>query len=215
MAGRQMSDVKETQDEQEAPESTAADNGSDMGGAAADAPAEAPTEDSPGEAAIEAEAEIELPEGVNLLSALIEAQKEVAANKDGWQRARAEFANYKKRVDRERSEIFQRASLDTLKALLPIIDDFDRAFENLPEDISEHAWIGGVSMIQRKFATILEAYAIEAIDPTGQAFDPMLHQAIGTEESDDIESGNVTATLQKGYRAGDAVLRLALVKVAS
>ena len=207
-----MSDVKEAQDEQEIPEAAAAEDGVDANDSDE---AEAPDQDLPGEAIDETEAEIEPPEGVNLLSALIDAQKEAAANKDGWQRARAEFANYKKRVDRERSELFQRASLDTLKALLPIIDDFDRAFENLPDDISEHAWIGGVSMIQRKFATILEAYAIEAIDPTGEAFDPMLHQAIGTEESDDIESGNVTATLQKGYRAGDAVLRLALVKVAS
>ena len=159
--------------------------------------------------------ERDLPEGINLMQAFIEAQKEAQANKDGWQRARAEFANFKRRTERERSDLFQRASLDTLKALLPIIDDFDRAFESVPEDISEHAWIGGVSMIQRKFLTLLEQYEIEAIDPAGEPFDPNLHQAIGAEESDEVESGHVTETLQKGYRAGDNVLRLALVKVAS
>lgn len=159
--------------------------------------------------------ERDLPEGINLMQAFIEAQKDAQANKDGWQRARAEFANFKRRTERERSELFQRASLDTLKALLPIIDDFDRAFESVPEDISEHAWIGGVSMIQRKFLTLLEQYEIEAIDPAGEPFDPNLHQAIGAEESDEVESGHVTETLQKGYRAGDNVLRLALVKVAS
>ena len=206
-----MSDAQAKQEEREAHDAAALENGADDSEDAVEAPAE----ETPAQVLDGAEAEIELPEGVNLLGALIEAQKEAAANKDGWQRARAEFANYKKRVDRERSEIFQRASLDTLKALLPIIDDFDRAFENMPEDIGEHAWVGGMSMIRRKFATILEAYAIESIDPTGEAFDPMLHQAIGTEDSDDVESGNVTETLQKGYRAGDAVLRLALVKVAS
>ncbi len=157
----------------------------------------------------------ELPAGINLMQAFIEAQQEAQSNKDGWQRARAEFANYKKRIERERIELFQRASLDTLKALLPIVDDFDRAFESMPEDISDNPWIGGVSMIQRKFVTLLEQYEVEAIDPTGDLFDPNLHQAIGTEDSDEVESGRVTETLQKGYRAGDKILRLALVKVAS
>lgn len=158
---------------------------------------------------------LDLPEGTNLLQMLIEAQKEARTNEDGWQRARAEFANYKKRNERERRELFQRAALDTLKSLLPIIDDFDRAFESVPEAISEDPWIGGVSMIQRKFATLLEQYEVEAIDPTGGPFDPNLHQAIGAEDSDEVESGHVIETLQKGYRAGEQVLRLALVKVAN
>ncbi len=162
-----------------------------------------------------AEEQLDLPEGANLLQMLIEAQKEAQANEDGWQRARAEFSNYKKRIERERTELFQRAALDTLQALLPIIDDFDRAFESVPEALEEDPWIGGVAMIQRKFAGVLEQYEVEAIDPTGELFDPNLHQAIGAEESDEVESGHVIATLQKGYRAGDTVLRLALVKVAS
>lgn len=159
--------------------------------------------------------ELELPEGANLLQMLIEAQKEAKVNEDGWQRARAEFANYKKRNERERHERFQRAALDTLKSLLPIIDDFDRAFESVPEAFSEDPWIGGVSMIQRKFTTLLEQYEVEAMDPTGEPFDPNLHQAIGAEDSDEVESGHVIETLQKGYRAGEHVLRLALVKVAN
>jgi len=173
---------------------------------------------APGQAeelAKEAEEQLDLPEGANLLLMLIEAQKEAQANEDGWQRARAEFSNYKKRIERERAELFQRASLDTLQALLPIIDDFDRAFESVPEAMQEDPWIGGVAMIQRKFAGLLEQYQVEAIDPTGEPFDPKLHQAIGAEASDKVESGHVIATLQKGYRAGDTVLRLALVKVAS
>ena len=163
----------------------------------------------------EAQEEIELPEGANLLQMLIEAQKEAKTNEEGWQRARAEFANYKKRNERERRELFQRAALDTLRSLLPIIDDFDRAFESVPDEISDDPWIGGVSMIQRKFSTLLEHYEVEAIDPTGGPFDPNLHQAIGAEDSDEVESGHVIETLQKGFRAGEQVLRLALVKVAN
>ncbi len=176
----------------------------------AQAPSAAPEQADEAEAATP-----DLPQGINLMQAFFEAQREAQSNKDGWQRARAEFANYKKRTERERSELFQRASLDTLKQLLPIVDDFDRAFESLPEDISDNPWLGGMSMIQRKFVNLLEKYEVEAIDPTGDLFDPNLHQAIGAEASDEVESGHVIETLQKGYRAGDTVLRLALVKVAS
>ena len=201
-----MSDVKTPADEHEAVAEQEEQPADDAAAATAESAEETPDE---------TQESVDLPEGVNLMGALIEAQKEAAANKDGWQRARAEFANYKRRVERERTAIFQRATLDTLKGLLPIIDDFERAFESLPEDISEHAWIGGMTMIRRKFDTLLEAHAIEAIDPTGEVFDPNLHQAIGTEDSDEVESGHVTETLQKGYRAGEVVLQLALVKVAS
>ncbi|MDE2853906.1 MAG: nucleotide exchange factor GrpE [Chloroflexota bacterium] len=201
-----MSDVKNPADELEREEMPAED---------ASEPTEEATVEQAEEAVNATQDELELPEGANLMQLLIEAQKEAKANEDGWQRARAEFANFKKRNERERREVFQRAALDTLKSLLPIIDDFDRAFESVPEAISENPWIGGVSMIQRKFSTLLEQYEVEAIDPTGGPFDPNLHQAIGAEDSDEVESGHVIETLQKGYRAGEQVLRLALVKVAS
>ncbi len=200
-----MSEMDERADELERDETEAAETGET-------APEAPPQDEAP---AAEADDSLEIPEGANLLGMLIEAQKEAKVNEDGWQRARAEFANYKKRTERERGELFQRAALDTLGALLPIIDDFDRAFESLPEDIRDSAWIGGVEMIQRKFASLLDGYGVEAIDPTGAAFDPVLHQAVLAEDSDELESGHVIETLQKGYRAGDAVLRLALVKVAS
>jgi molecular chaperone GrpE len=155
------------------------------------------------------------PEGTNLMQALIDAQKEARANKDGWQRARAEFANYKKRVERERTELFQRASLGTLKDLLPVIDDFDRAFQSIPEELHDNPWIGGITMIQRKFENMLEKYEIEPIDPSGELFDPNFHEAVGTDDTDEVESGHVSVTLQKGYKAGNQILRLAIVKVAN
>ena len=154
-------------------------------------------------------------EGANLMQILIEAQQEAKTNRDGWQRAQAEFANYKKRVTREKSDLRQRGSRDTLKELLPVIDDFDRALENVPQDIRENPWFDGVAMIQRKFEGLLEKFDIETIDPTGEPFDPNFHEAIGADDSGEAESGHVTETLQKGYRAGDIVLRLAMVRVAS
>ena len=201
-----MSDLESPADELEREEETPA---------GADEPSDEGAPEQNEEAVSDMDAPQDPPAGANLLQMVIEAQKEAQANEEGWQRARAEFANYKKRIERERLELFQRASLDTLRSLLPIIDDFDRAFESVPEALQDDAWIGGVAMIQRKFAGVLEQYEVEAIDPTGEPFDPTLHQAIGAEDSDEVESGHVSATLQKGYRAGDTVLRLALVKVAS
>lgn len=133
---------------------------------------------------------------------------------DGWQRARAEFANYKKRVDRDLKDSYQNATGDVLKSLLPVIDDFDRAMANIPQDLQGNAWISGIEMIQRKMNKILEDFGATVIDPTGEVFDPTLHEAIGQDADSDLESGYVTVTMQKGYKVGDRVLRPALVRVA-
>ena len=142
-------------------------------------------------------------------------RREAQANLEGWQRSRAEFLNYKKRTDREIKESHERASLDALSKMLPIIDDFERAVQNIPEDLKSNSWVSGTALIQRKFDKLLEEFSVQRIDPTGQPFDPRFHEAIGTDESTaDIPSGHVTVTLQKGYLSGERVLRPALVRVA-
>ena len=210
-----MSDVNQAADELEREDECADEAAEPATAASAAQPETAACADA-------GQPELELPDGANLMQMLIEAQKEARAaqdesqaHKDGMLRARAEFANYKKRTERERAETYQRAAHDTLSGLLPIIDDFERAFDSVPDMVSGDAWFGGVEMIQRKFMTLLEQHAVEALDPTGELFDPQLHQAIGAEDSDEVESGHVIETLMKGYRAGDKVLRLAMVKVAT
>lgn len=142
------------------------------------------------------------------------ARQEAKKNLEGWQRSMAEFQNYKKRVEREMKDSYQNASTDVIKSVLPIIDDFERAMSNLPEHLKSEAWLEGVSLIQRKFGRLLEEYHVDVLDPVGQLFDPNQHQAIGMEESTEVESGHVTSTLQRGYAVGDRVLRPAIVKVA-
>lgn len=145
-----------------------------------------------------------------LAAARAEAQK----NLEGWQRARAEFANYKKRTERERLDTYENATIEVLKALIPIIEDFERALENIPEAIQEDPWVDGTAAIGRKLSRILETYEIDTIDPVGEPFDPDRHQGLGVDEDSDIESGHVSQTLQKGYIKGDRVIRHALVRVA-
>jgi len=151
----------------------------------------------------------------DLHAELEEVIKQSAANKEGWQRARAEFANYKKRAEREKQEGLKRGALDALTKLLPIFDDFERAMENVPEEMAENPWVSGTSLILRKYEKILDEYDVIIIDPVGELFDPRMHEAIGMDDSGDVESGHVTMTLQKGYMSGDRVLRPALVRVAS
>lgn len=146
---------------------------------------------------------------------LIEARAEAQKNMDGWQRTLAEFQNYKRRVEREQREAAQRISLDTLTKILPMIDDFERAMANIPDDLKENPWMNGVTLIQGKFNKIMDEYDITVIDPVGEEFDPLHHQAISMEDSDEFESGHVIETLQKGYLSGDVVLRPALVRVAN
>lgn len=174
----------------------------DSGGAAEDAePAEDGTEP----------ADAPPPQGDELDRALAEAEK----NRQGWQRTLAEFQNYKRRIEREQQMVQQRAAHDVLTKLLPIIDDFERAMSSLPEDLADNAWLSGITLIQGKFRKLLEDHEVEAIDPTGDPFDPTLHQAIARDDSDEVESGHIIETLQKGYRSGSIILRAALVRVAN
>ena len=133
----------------------------------------------------------------------------------GWQRALAELANYKKRTDRDRALWYETIRGDILLELLPVLDDFDRAQENLPESDAAQEWVNGILLIHRKLATQLEALGLEEISALGEPFNPEWHEAVMQENSDDHESGAVSAVLRKGYRIGEKVLRPALVRVAT
>ncbi len=146
--------------------------------------------------------------------ALAEAQKKAQEYSIGWQRERADFSNYKKRAERDLMTMRFNAKIDTLKTLLPVLDDFERAMAIIPDDLRDHAWLEGISAIQRKLLKTLEEEGVQIVDPTGELFDPNLHEAIGRDTDTEVESGYITATLQKGYLCGDRVLRPALVRVA-
>jgi len=154
------------------------------------------------------------PAEVSLEAQLTDAQAKAAEYLDGWQRARAEFANYRKRADQELTEAYAYAAVDTLRKILPVIDDFDRAISNVPKDQANDDVMKGFNLIHRKLTNLLEGAGITLINPVGEPFNPKYHEAIGTDESSDVPSGHVTAVLQKGYLYGDKVLRPALVRIA-
>ena len=159
--------------------------------------------------------EEELDELTALGRELEEARAKEAEYLDGWQRARAELANARKRFQREQQQAYTNAQADILVRLLPTVDDFERAIETLPDNLLELTWIEGVMLIQRKLALLLEQAGVSAIDAVGQEFDPFCHEAVTHEPSGDTPEGQVISELQKGYRMGDRVLRPSMVRVSS
>ncbi len=140
---------------------------------------------------------------------------QAAENLDGWQRARAEFANYKRRVEAERTELAANAGAEALRRVLPAVDDFERAMQTLPDELKDNPWINGVTMVQRKLNAALEQSGITPlVTNPGDAFDPNVHEAITHEDSDQVASGQIIGEVQRGYKIGDRVLRPAMVRVA-
>jgi molecular chaperone GrpE len=150
-----------------------------------------------------------------LQTELEQLQAQASEYLDGWQRARAEFANYRKRMEVEREELRRSSNEALLLKLLPVVDDFERAFQTLPEDLADTPWVNGITMILRKLQSVLETENVTPIQTAGQPFDPQWHQAILQEETTEHPDGYVTEEMQRGYRLGDRVLRPSMVKVAS
>lgn len=176
----------------------------DNAAADAEATAEAPATESTQDAATQA-----------YIAEMAAAMKKADEFKDAFMRERADFQNYKKRVDTQMKDLRDNAAIETMLSLLPIIDDLERAMANTPTEMKDHPWMSGVNGIQRKFQRLLEDKGVIVIDPVGQPFDPNQHEAVATEDSNTVESGHVVETLQKGYVRGERVLRPAMVKVAN
>jgi molecular chaperone GrpE len=151
---------------------------------------------------------------LSLEEQLAAAQAEVARNLDGWQRTQAEFANARKRFDKQWAEAHTNATANVIAKVIPIIDDFDRAMGTVPTAVAEDSWFEGIQLVHRKLNTILEHFNVITIEAVGQTFDPTQHEALMQEPSDEYESGTVTRELQKGYRVGERIIRPALVYVA-
>ena len=130
-------------------------------------------------------------------------------------RWRASARSWSKRFKREQEQAYDNARADVLVRLLPILDDFQRALENVPEEASNDPWLEGIRLIERKFRHALEQEGVSAIADAGQEFDPFLHQAVTHEPSDSVPAGHIISALRTGYRMGEQVLRPSMVRVSS
>ena len=145
-----------------------------------------------------------------LKNALAEEQAKATEYLDKWQRAQADFANYKRRTEQERNETIKRANATLILDLLTVIDDLGRALENVPGKLAKSTWVDGVELIYRKFKAILEGSGLSEIKALGETFDPNLHDAVLYIEG---EEGIIIHELQKGYKLHDQILRPTKVSV--
>jgi molecular chaperone GrpE len=174
-------------------------------------------EEIPAEEMVEEEGqnlEVEEVEELSLEEQLAVAQDEAAQNMDSFLRAQAELSNARKRFEKQQAQVYTNANADLVLKLLPVVDDFDRAVEIVPENICQDKWFEGIELVQRKLVGILESLNVKEIEAIGQPFDPNFHDALAQEPSDEYESGTVTREMIKGYQIGDRVIRPSLVYVA-
>ncbi|MFN2582291.1 MAG: nucleotide exchange factor GrpE [Candidatus Dormibacteria bacterium] len=129
-------------------------------------------------------------------------------------RLAADFENYKRRKAQELLDSRRYASEDAARTMLPVLDNLRRAVEHAPEGGAEDFFVNGLHLVVREFEAALERLGVEQVRAVGEQFDPAIHEAIGGEESDDVEHDTVVAELLPGYRLHDRLLRPAVVRVA-
>jgi molecular chaperone GrpE len=169
-----------------------------------------PEEDATSQAQPET-AEAEGAEDIETLKqALVEEKEKAEANLAGWQRAQADFVNYKRRIEQEQEEIGKFANSVLMLNLLPVLDDMERAFASIPPKLDKLNWVDGVRLIERKLWATLEAQGLSPIKALGEPFDPNFHEAV---KEDKGKEGIVIEELQKGYMLHDRVIRPSMVIV--
>jgi len=158
----------------------------------------------------EAEAEVAEEDLETIKRTLAEEQEKAEGYLANWQRAQADFTNYKKRIEQEREEFSKFASSALILSLLPILDDLERASASIPHRQGKLPWAEGIRMVERKLRTNLEAQGLTPIKALGEPFDPNYHEAVRQDEG---EEGMVIEEMRRGYMLHDKVLRPTMVVV--
>ncbi len=146
----------------------------------------------------------------SLRAALAEEKQKAEQYLANWQRAQADYINFKRRTEQEQIENTRRANAALLMNLLPVLDDFERALQKVESRMRDKPWVQGIDLIYRKFLSKLEGEGVRRIESVGKDFDPRFHEAVLYEEGD---AGKVIEELEPGYLLGDRLLRPAKVKV--
>ncbi|MCH7492923.1 nucleotide exchange factor GrpE [Patescibacteria group bacterium] len=143
------------------------------------------------------------------------AQKKMEEYMNGWKRAKADYINLKKETDKKHQELIQFANAGLILEMLPIHDNFKRAWEHVPDNYKKgEEWLKGIEQIKKQFTELLKNMGIEEIRTVGEKFNPEVHEAVAKEKSEDIKSGRVIEEVKTGYKLYDKVLDHAKVKVA-
>ena len=134
---------------------------------------------------------------------------------DRLKRQMAEFENFRKRSEKEKSQMFDMGARTIIEKILPVIDNFERGLAAVPEEQKDDAFVIGMDKVYKQMLTELDAIGVKPIEALGKEFDPDLHNAVMQVESEEYEPGTVAQELQKGYTYKDSVVRHSMVAVVS
>lgn len=134
---------------------------------------------------------------------------------DKVKRQMAEFDNFRKRTEKEKTQMYDMGAKSIIEKILPVIDNFERGLAAVPEEQREDAFVVGMDKVYRQMLTELDASGVKPIEAVGQEFDPNFHNAVMQVESEEYDSGVVAQELQKGYMYKDSVVRHSMVAVVS
>ena len=148
-----------------------------------------------------------------LLKDLHSIQKDAGESKELAQRAQAELSNFRKRTEDDRIALQRQSNSRLLVKMLPVVDELELAVNHADGKKPSKSWVEGVSLIQRKVAAVLETEGITKIDAVGAPFNPVEHEAVGTEEDKKVASGHIIQVVRNGYRLHDRVIQAAQVVV--
>ena len=132
---------------------------------------------------------------------------------DKLRRSMAEFDNYRKRTDKEKSAMYEIGAKDVIEKILPVVDNFERGLATVPEDEKDAPFVDGMNKVYRQLLTELENLGVKPIEAVGKEFDPNFHNAVMQVENDELEPGTVAQELLKGYMYRDTVVRHSMVAV--
>ena len=143
-----------------------------------------------------------------------ELKEQIDQLQDKCMRQMAEFENFRKRSEKEKSAMFETGAKSVIEKILPVVDNFERGLAAIPEEEKGSPFADGMNMIYRQLMTELDNMGVKPIEAVGQEFNPDLHNAVMQVESQEFESGVIAQELQKGYTYHDSVVRHSMVAVA-
>ena len=144
-----------------------------------------------------------------------ERDEKIEELSDKLLRQMAEFDNFRKRTEKEKSAMYEIGAKDIIEKLLPVVDNFERGFSTVAEEDKEDAFVTGMEMVYKQLMTMLETVGVKPIEAVGQEFNPDLHNAVMHVEDETVGDNIIVEEFQKGYTYRDSVVRYSMVKVAN
>lgn len=165
------------------------------------------------DASVDADAKADEKKGIFKKKKKDKKDEQIEELNDRLKRQMAEFENFRKRSEKEKSQMFDMGAKTIVEKILPVIDNFERGLAAVPDDKKDDPFITGMDKVYKQMLTELDAVGVKPIECVGQEFDPDFHNAVMQVENDELESGTVAQELQKGYMYKDSVVRHSMVSV--